>query len=112
MSIHNHPDSAGSWINLATFHRPAQAETLKAFLESEGVTAQIHDERNPQRFWFLARRQAGIHVQVSEESLEVARQFLTASPSAKAILKNAIRCPACRSSRIQYPAMTRKNMLP
>jgi Zn finger protein HypA/HybF involved in hydrogenase expression len=100
------------WTCLATFNLPASARALKTILEKEKVEARIHDERKLQRFWFLAQPRAGIHVEVRQGSLEAAREFLATKPEARAVFKEAVHCPVCDSSRVQYPAMTRKNILP
>jgi hypothetical protein len=109
-----HPtsDSTESWATLATFDTPAQLQPLLAILEGAGVKTHVLDERRAQRFWFLVRPQAGVHLQVPETSLLVARDLLHADPSAQAAFLKAVRCPACGSSCVQFPQMTRKNYLP
>jgi hypothetical protein len=104
--------AAQSWVNVAVFDRLAAGQALHGFLVESGFGARIHDERKLQRFWFLVSPQAGIQVQVPQDSIEAVRQHLDQSGRTKALLHGAIRCPSCRSSNIQYPQMTRKFILP
>ncbi len=96
-------------VCLATFDRLLDAQALHSFLESEGVAAEIHDEQKLQRRWFLVLPKAGVHVRVPLESLARARELLNSRAD---VCLRAIRCPSCGSSRVQYPAMTRRNILP
>ena len=96
-----------AWVDVATFGRPNDAKAVQALLQREGLETQVHDERKLQSLWFLASHHAGVHVQVPKEDFERAKQCLDAVPGAR-----MIRCPSCHSSRVQYPAMTRKNLLP
>ncbi len=99
-------------LGLATFHRPGEAEKLKAYLLKKGIEAEIKDERRLQRFWFHVPQKAGIHVMVCKYQMEAARQLLESHYAEGTVLKKAIRCPACSSTRVQFPAITRKNLLP
>ena len=107
--IKTNQSTSTGWVNLATFDRLDRATALQAFLEKEGCETQIHDERNLQKFWFLSPQQAGIHLRVRADSYTKAKQSLETKPE---FLLEAITCPSCHSSRVQYPAMTRKNILP
>lgn len=100
------------WARLAAFDHPAPATALVAFLEKHGFTVRLYDERKLQRYWFLARQLAGMCVQVPEETLPAVRDFLAAQPEAESLLRTAIRCPSCHSTRVHYPQMTRKNVMP
>lgn len=81
-------------------------------MEKNGIDARVQDERKLQRFWFAAAPQAGVHVRVPEKLTDETARFLEANQDAAAILLRAVRCPSCQSCRIEYPAMTRKNVLP
>jgi hypothetical protein len=97
------------FLDLAACHRHSQADSLKSALESAGVEVRLRDERKLQRFWFMAPQKAGIHVQVRRKSYEKAASTLEKHDHGK---RKVIRCPSCHSSRVQYPALTRKNILP
>lgn len=100
------------WVNLATVDRLAEAQGLGQFLEDEGFTIQVQNERTLQRMWFLSRPVAGIHVRVPESSFEQALTCVEENPVAAPFLHKAVHCPSCRSVRVHYPQMTRKNILP
>jgi len=105
-------DSSLFWTNVATFERLEQAQELQRCLENAGLEALTQDERRLQRYWFLSPQHCGVHVRVPTESLELATEFLTTNSAAVALMAGAIRCPSCHSSRVQYPQMTRKFILP
>ena len=108
----NTSPSTHNWVNVAAYNQVTAAKALHSFLKKKGFEARIHDERGLQRYWFWTTPQAGIHVQAPEASYEKVRECLEAAPSAQAFLQKAIRCPSCNSSRVQYPQMTRKFVLP
>lgn len=97
--------------HLASFDRRKEAEALSSFLTHNGVAANVEDERRLQRYWFLASRLAGVHVSVPSEQFEEARHVLEEKNGDK-LLRQAVHCPVCASCRVEYPAMTRKNILP
>jgi transposase-like protein len=97
------------WTSIGTFNRLSDAQELEAFLQGQGVTARVYDERSLQRFWFWVHPKAGIHVQVGKSQVEEAEKLFQAMET---LWMRAVRCPECGSSRVQYPAVTRKNMLP
>ncbi len=101
-----------AWITVATFNNALQARRLPEFLTNSGITAQVQDEHRLQKAWFLARPLASHHVRVPELVFQNTQQFLATDPTATTLLKSAYRCPECNSTRVQYPQMTRKNVLP
>jgi hypothetical protein len=101
-----------TWATLASFNDPEEANALCEFLRQEGINTQVQDERRLQRWWFLAQPLAGIHVRVPGASFEDAQSILQGNPASVRFLRRAIRCPSCNSVRVQYPQMTRKNILP
>src|SRR5688500_18483371 len=96
-------DSSLFWTSVATFERLEQAEALRHCLETAGFEARTQDERRLQRYWFLSAQHCGIHVRVPTESLELTKEFLATNPAAAELMAEAIRCPSCQSSRVQYP---------
>jgi len=100
-------------IIIATFDDPSAAEKFKERLFQEGVPAEVHDDRKLQRFWFLSRPRARMQVKVANENYERAEKLYRELDAANdSSVCAAIRCPQCRSSRIQYPHMTRHFILP
>ena len=105
-----HASRAG--MNFATFDTPAAAEALKSFLNRNGIDAHVQDERRLQRFWFLARPGAGLHVRVPEPEFARAEELLHGDRDSTLLMRNAVRCPSCQSYQVQYPSMTRLFILP
>jgi transposase-like protein len=101
-----------TWINVATLDELSEAQTLSSLLRSSGIETQLQDERRLQRFWFAVQPQGGIHVQVHTDASQKANEYLNTQLEAKVIFNKSIHCPSCNSSRVHYPAMTRKNLLP
>ena len=99
-------------MTLASFNDPKHADALAQLLRNGGFAVEVQDERNLQKAWFRSRRYAGLHVCVSETVYPEAQEYLASHSTADDLLRHAVRCPSCGASRIQYPAMTRKNILP
>ncbi len=100
------------WTDVAAFDRVETAKAVRALLEEEGIHARIHDERRLQRFWFLVTPHAGVQVEVPERDIAKVGRYFESSEGTRALLAEAIRCPACHSRRVQFPQMTRKFVLP
>lgn len=99
-------------VTVATFNEPEQAAPLKTRLELAGIPAQIHDERNLQKYWFMSEPLAGIRLRVDRSDYETTIQLLESWDLADAALSQAVHCPECRSSRVEYPQFTRKFISP
>lgn len=99
-------------ITIATFDRLEDAKLLKNCLEKAGLQSVIHDESKLQRFWFMAEPVASIKVQVDSSEFESAKHLLPECDKACHALQNAVLCPQCGSSRIEYPQYTRKFITP
>jgi hypothetical protein len=100
------------WVTEATFHKPEDAASLKQRLEAAGIKTHIQDERRRQKFWFLADPLAGVHLQVDRSDYETARRLLEQWDDGEGALRDAVHCPVCRSSRIEFPQFTRKFVSP
>jgi len=99
-------------VTVATFNEPSKAEPLKRRLEQEGVYAEIHDESKYEWFWFVSKPLAGIRLKVHKKDFERARQMVRDLDAAEGILRDAVKCPQCGASRIEYPQFTRKFIMP
>ena len=95
------------WLTVATFNEPEEAAIPLQRLQAAGFEAEIHDERNLQKWYFLAPALAGIRLRVPKEKQPAARAFLEELNSRDAVLGHAIVCPECGSSRIEYPQFSR-----
>lgn len=89
-------------ISVAWFHCRSDAEPLQKRLSEAGIHAKVHDSSNIK----------GARIEVSADQFERAYQFLLDWDAAEGVLRNAYRCPECRSLRIQYPQYTHKSSLP
>ena len=99
-------------VTVATFNELQQAEPLKPRLDRAGIKAEIHDERNLQRYWFLSETLAGIRLRVEKHDYERAKQLLADWDRTDGALREAVHCPECGSSRVEYPQFTRKFVSP
>jgi len=99
-------------VTVATFNEPSKAEPLKQKLEKAGIHAQICDESRYEWVWFVTKPIAGIRLKVHKRDFEKARQRIREWDAGEGILRDAVRCPQCSSSRVEYPQFTRKFFLP
>ena len=77
-----------------------------------GIQASIHDESKLERFWFMSEPLAAIHVGVSQPDFLKARRLMQDWEQTNEALKAAVRCPECGSSRVEFPQITRKFLMP
>lgn len=99
-------------VTVLTFDEPEQAEPLKQRLEQAGIPAVVYDERKLQRAFLSPERLAGIRLRVNRKDFERARELLWEWHQRDGALREAIHCPSCASSRVEYPQFTRKFVLP
>ena len=99
-------------VPLATFNESEAARPLHERLQKAGIPAFIHDESRLQRFWFMSVPLAAIHVQVPQSRYLEARQRVEEWDHTDGILREAVRCPDCYSSRVEFPQLTRKFVTP
>jgi ribosomal protein L37AE/L43A len=99
-------------VTVATFNERKKAEPLKHRLEKTGIHAEIRDESKYQWFWFVTKPAAGIRLKVYKKDFETARRLVREWETAEGVLRDAVRCPECGSSRVEYPQFTRKFFLP
>jgi hypothetical protein len=95
------------WLTVATFNEYEEAEPLSRRLENAGIKAEIYDERKVQKWYFLAPALAGIRLRVPKEKVSAARELLGQWNTSEGVLRHAISCPECGSSRIEYPQFSR-----
>jgi rubredoxin len=98
--------------NVATFNSDPPAQALRKRLEQAGLKTCVVNEERLQRLWFLSRPFASVHVRVPTEDADAAASLVTKWDAEDGVLREAIRCPECGSSRVEYPQMTRYFILP
>ena len=99
-------------VTEATFNEVEDAEPLQKRLEAAGIRAEIQDERKLQKYWFMSDALAGVHLRVDRSQFEEASRLLREWDASEGVLKHAILCPACNSSRVEFPQFTRKFVSP
>lgn len=70
-------------VTIATFSKPEEAHLLRMRLESSGIPAFLQDENLIQMDWLLSNAVGGVRVQVADEDLQAASNFLEADHGAE-----------------------------
>src|SRR5262245_9385062 len=99
-------------IVVATFPHRAPAEPLRTRLVAAGVQAEIHDEVHLEKLWFVRKAACGARVEVPVTQSNRAQALILEWDVSEAVLRDVIRCPECKSLRVDYPQFTRKSFLP
>jgi len=99
-------------IPVATFGSRSTAEPLQRRLLEAGIPAEIHDELKLEKLWFASKDRSGARLEVPAEQFERAYQLLLDWDAADGALREAVRCPECKSLRVQYPQFTRRSLIP
>ena len=95
-------------ITLATFNEAAPAEALKDRLIDAGYHADLVDDSGAQAVFLLNRHpRANMHVSVRKEEFDSARGRLSEFEK-EGLMAEAVKCPQCGSSRIEYPQFSRR----
>jgi hypothetical protein len=100
-----------SRIRIALFENRAQAEPACQRLGQAGIRAEVHYESALSRLWFVPKRRTGVRLEVPAKDTERATQLLLESDGVYELLRSAIRCPECRSLRVEFPQFTEKSLL-
>ena len=99
-------------VTVATFNEPDKAEPLKQRFEKAGIHTEIHDESKYEWSWFVTQPVAAFRLKVHKKYFEAALRLLNEWDVADGALRDAVRCPQCGHSRVEYPQFTRKFFLP
>jgi len=95
-------------LTIATFNDAPPAEALKDRLIEEGFHADLTDDAGAQAIFFLSPHpRANMHVHVRKEEYETAKKRVQEWEKEGA-MSEAVRCPQCGSSRIEYPQFSRR----
>lgn len=98
----------GPTTTVATFSDLEKARAVKDRLAQAGIAAEVLDESNLQKYWFLSKPLASDKVVVEEKDFQKAYLALQAADAQDHILAGEIRCPKCGSASVDYPQFTRK----
>ena len=99
-------------IPVALFTSSAKAELLEQRLIQAGIQAEVHQELRLEKLWFVSKNSAGARLDAPANQFERAYQLLLDWDTAESALRDAIRCPECKSLRVDYPQFTRKSFIP
>ena len=97
-------------VRVALFNDRAAAEPVRRRLLQAGIPAEIHEQLGLARLWFVSNQSAGVGIEVPGRLAETAHQLLRTWDNAEGALSGAIRCPECKSMRVDYPQVTRKSI--
>jgi hypothetical protein len=99
-------------FTVATFNDRAPAEMVTARLREAGFDADIFDESGAQKWLLLnVTPRAHMRVRVGADDGERALQTLREWQTNENLLKDAVHCPQCGSSRIEYPQFSRRTLM-
>jgi hypothetical protein len=99
-------------VPVALFSERAMAEPLQQRLSQAGIAAEIHDIHWQHRLWFIPKKSAGTYyLEVPRDQFERAELLLRAWHATENALHAAIRCPECKSLRIDYPQVAHHSLL-
>jgi hypothetical protein len=99
-----------SRIRVALFIDEAGAEPVRRRLVRAGIPAEIHYEPSVARLWFVSKLGGGIRLEVPANHSERSSRLLLEWDAVNGLLHNAIRCPECRSLRVDFPQFTDKSL--
>lgn len=99
-------------ITVATFNEKEKAEPLKQRLQQAGIQAFIDVESKMERLWYVAKPLAGVHLKVHAPDHEKACRLMKEWDQEDDALHDAIRCPECTSSNVEYPQFAQKSVMP
>lgn len=68
----------------------------------------MHDESKIERFLFMSEPLAAIHVEVQPQDYVTARHLVEEWDRTEDSRTQAVHCPQCGSTRVEFPQMTRK----
>jgi hypothetical protein len=98
-------------ITVATFNDRDTAEAIASRLREAGFSADVYDESNEQK-WKLFNLKPRAHMRVRVHTSEEADALeKLKSWDGDDTLSRAVHCPACGSSRIEFPQFSRRTIM-
>ena len=83
---------------IATFSKPEEAHLFRTRLEAAGIPAYVQDEHFIQMDWLYSNAIGGVRVQIADEDVEAAREFLANDSPQRAPDAVDVVCPNCGSN--------------
>ncbi|MEI9894941.1 MAG: hypothetical protein WDN28_13905 [Chthoniobacter sp.] len=99
-------------ITVATFNERDPADHIATRLREAGLNAEVYDESHEQK-WKLFNLHPRAHMRVRVHSTEEshAHALLDEWQGGDPALGQAIKCPECGSSRIEFPQFSRRTIM-
>ncbi len=98
-------------IPVALFPKRSQAEPLQQRLIRSGIPAQIQEELWLQKLWFVTKEAAGVRLEVAADQFAKAVELLLTWDKTEHALRDAVRCPECKSLLVDYPQFARNSVM-
>jgi hypothetical protein len=98
-------------VPIVTLNNRAKAGPIQRCLVRAGIVAEIDDELFD-KLWFVSKEEADVRIDVPVDQAERAEQLLLEWDAAEGILRDAIRCPECRSLQVHYPQFAHRSLVP
>jgi hypothetical protein len=86
---------------IATFSKPEEAHLFRTRLEAAGIPAFVQDEHIVQMDWLYSNAIGGVRVQIADQDIEAAREFLGADTEQQPVDAAEAICPVCSSPQIE-----------
>jgi hypothetical protein len=100
------------YLTIATFNERGPADQITDRLRAAGFNADVFDESHAQKWLLLnLKPRAHMRVRVPKDDGDRAMQQLRDWDAADGAMKDAVRCPQCASSRIEYPQFSRRTLM-
>lgn len=98
-------------VPILTTNDCAKAQPIQRRLVRASIAAEIDDELL-EKLWFVSKEEADVRIVVPADQVERAEQLLLEWDAAEGILREAIRCPECRSLQVHYPQFAHRSLIP
>jgi hypothetical protein len=100
------------YLTVATFNEREPADLIAARLREAGFKSDVFDESDAQRFLMLNMEpRAHMRVRVDKDDGDRAIQMLNEWDQKDGAMRDAVKCPQCGSSRIEYPQFSRRTLM-
>ena len=98
-------------VPVVTFNDLAKAHAIQRRLVNAGIAVEIDDELL-EKLWFVSKEESDARIDVPMDQLGRAQKLLLEWDASEGILREAIRCPECRSLQVHYPQFAHRSLIP
>lgn len=99
-------------VPIVSFNELEPAQKFRDRLLRAGIEAQISDESNTEKYWFMSTPLAAIHVEVPEADFVQTAALIRSLGKLEGGVAGAVQCPECASTQVEYPQTSRKFYTP